>query len=226
MKHRIISIFSITALSLTSCTTTTIDPYTGQQKTSNTVKGATIGTLGGAALGALIGNSRSGGKSREYAIKGALAGLAVGAGIGKYTDDQEALMRQKLSGSGVSVSRVGNDIILNMPSDVTFSSGRADIQPEFANTLEAVASVLKRYDGTKISITGHTDSDGSAASNQGLSVSRASSVAHFLGSRGIKAVRMRTYGQGESSPIAPNDTPAGKAQNRRVELRIIPLQER
>ncbi len=222
MKHKIISIFSFAALSLTSCTS--VDPYTGQQKTSNTVKGATMGVLGGAALGALIGNSRSGGKSREYAVKGAIAGLAAGAGIGNYMDTQEALMRNQLRGTGVSVTRVGNDIILNMPSDVTFNTGRADIQPQFADTLQSVASVLKKYARTRISITGHTDSDGSASSNQNLSNARARSVAGFLNSRGVISRRMDTYGAGESSPIASNNSSSGKAKNRRVVIRVNPQQ--
>jgi len=222
MKHKIISILSIAALSLTSCTT--IDPYTGQKKTSNTVKGAAIGTLGGAALGALIGNTRGGGKSRDYAIKGAIAGLVGGAGVGNYMDTQEALMRNQLRGTGVSVSRVGNDLVLNMPSDVTFNSGRSAIQPQFTDTLGSVAAVLKKYARTRISITGHTDSVGSASYNQGLSISRARSVASFLNSRGIKSGRILSYGQGESSPIASNNTSAGKAKNRRVEIRIVPEQ--
>ncbi len=215
--------FLLTALTVSSCAPTT-NPYTGQTQTSKTTQGALLGTLGGAAIGALIGDKKGGHRTGRYALRGALMGAAAGAGIGQYMDQQEALIRRQLEGSGVSVSRVGNDLVLNMPSDITFQTGRAEIQPQFANTLASVALILMKYQKTNISIVGHTDSDGGAAYNQRLSMERARSVAHFLNRQGVSFRRMFTDGRGESSPVASNSTAAGKALNRRVELRIIPQQ--
>lgn len=200
-------------VSLPSCTS--VNPYTGQQQNSKTMKGGLMGALGGAAIGALTGD-------RKDALKGAVIGGLLGGGIGSYMDTQEAEVRRQLNGTGVSVSRNGNELVLNMPSDITFRSGSADLQPEFSRTLESVALVLNKYRLTSISIVGHTDSDGSATYNQNLSISRARSVAGVLNSRGVNAMRILTRGEGESRPVASNATSSGKSQNRRVELRIIP----
>ncbi|MFT5906744.1 MAG: outer membrane protein OmpA-like peptidoglycan-associated protein [Cryomorphaceae bacterium] len=214
--HSMISCATMAALTLPSCTT--VNPYTGEQQTSKTMKGGVMGALGGAAIGALTGDS-------DAALKGAMIGGLVGGGIGSYMDTQEAEVRRQLHGTGVSVTRNGDDLILNMPSDITFRSGSANLQPEFSQTLGSVALVLKKYNRTSISIVGNTDSDGSAASNQSLSISRARSVAGVLNSRGVAGNRLLTLGQGESRPVASNATSAGKAKNRRVELRIIPQQK-
>lgn len=211
---------AIVAVTFSSCTTT--NPYTGEKQISKTAAGTLIGAAGGAAIGALSGNNRTGGKSREHAIKGALIGGAVGGGIGIYMDQQEAQIRQQLQGTGVSVTRSGNDLILNMPSDITFKSGSSSVLPRFTSTLGSVALVLKKYKKTSISITGHTDSDGSPSYNQNLSVSRANSVAQSLSRQGVSGSRIQTYGRGEASPIASNSSTQGKAQNRRVELKIVP----
>ncbi|MFT6792768.1 MAG: outer membrane protein OmpA-like peptidoglycan-associated protein [Rubritalea sp.] len=200
-------------VSLPSCTS--VNPYTGQQQNSKTMKGGLMGALGGAAIGALTGD-------RKDALKGAMIGGLLGGGIGSYMDTQEAEVRRQLDGTGVSVSRNGNELVLNMPSDITFRSGSADLQPEFSRTLGSVALVLSKYRLTSISIVGHTDSDGSATFNQNLSISRARSVAGVLNSRGVNAMRILTRGEGESRPVASNATSSGKSQNRRVELRIIP----
>lgn len=204
----------ISAFVLSSCTT--VNPYTGQTQVSKTAAGAGIGVLGGAALGALIGDNS------ESALKGALVGGAVGGGIGLYMDTQEAEVRRQLQGSGVSVKRVGNDLVLIMPSDITFSSGSSSLKSQFGSTLNSVALVIKKYKKTSISITGHTDSDGSDSSNQSLSVSRAQSVAADLNSRGVASNRLLTNGAGEKYPVASNSSASGKAANRRVELRIVP----
>ncbi len=211
--HSMIACATMVAMTLPSCTT--VNPYTGDQQTSKTLQGGVIGALGGAAIGALTGD-------RKDALKGAAIGGLAGAGIGAYMDTQEAEVRRQLSGSGVGVTRSGDDLILNMPSDITFGSGSAQIQSQFNQTLGSVALVLKKYSKTSISISGHTDSDGSAGSNQSLSVSRAQSVASVLNSNGVAGNRILTNGYGESQPVASNATSAGKAQNRRVELRIVP----
>ena len=212
-------IFTAATLALTSCATT--NPYTGERQVSKAAAGTAIGALGGAALGALAGKSNAS-SSRDGAIIGALSGAAIGGGVGYYMDTQEAEVRRQLQGSGVSVKRVGNDLVLNMPSDITFNSGSSNLKSEFSSTLNSVALVLKKYTKTSISITGHTDSDGSDSYNQQLSVSRASSVAYDLNGRGVSGNRLLTQGAGESQPIADNGTSAGKAANRRVELRIVP----
>ena len=224
MKHRntLLASLAIGSLTLSSCTT--VNPYTGEQQVSKTSRNAAIGAIGGGILGAVIGNNTGSGDSRKGAIIGALGGAAIGAGIGQYMDRQEAQIRQQLEGSGVSVSRVGNDLVLNMPSDITFQTGQSGIQSQFASTLSSVALVLKNYSKTRISIAGHTDSDGSHRYNQNLSVQRAESVAYHLNSHGVPGPRLLTYGFGESRPIAANSSANGKALNRRVELRIMPQQ--
>ncbi len=225
MKQTNLLIASIVAgsIALSSCATT--NPYTGERQTSKATTGAVVGALGGAAIGALIGNNRSSGSSRKYAIRGAVAGALAGGGIGHYMDQQEAQIRQQLESTGVSVTRIGNDLVLNIPSDITFKTGSSQLHIEFDETLKSVALILKKYNKTSISITGHTDSAGSASYNQDLSVSRATSVARLLGYNGVASNRTFTYGEGETSPIASNKTASGKAKNRRVELKIVPQQK-
>ncbi len=213
--HSIAACASIVALTLPSCTT--VNPYTGEQQTSKTLQGGAAGAIVGGLAGAMLGD-------RSDALKGAAIGGLVGGGIGAYMDTHEAEVRRQLYGTGVSVTRNGNDLILNLPSDVTFRSGSSAIQPEFATTLGGVGMVLRKYNKTMISIVGHTDSDGSAAYNQNLSISRARSVAGELNARGVAGNRLLTYGEGKSRPIASNATASGKAKNRRVEMRIVPNQ--
>ena len=211
--HTLIACTSMVALTLPSCTT--VNPYTGEQQASKTLQGGAAGALVGGLAGAMIGD-------RHDALKGAAIGGLLGGGIGAYMDTQEAEVRRQLYGTGVSVTRVGNDLILNLPSDITFRSGSSAIMPEFYDTLGSVALVLKKYNRSTISIAGHTDSDGSDSYNLNLSISRARSVAAVLNSRGVAGHRLLTFGEGESSPIASNATYSGKAQNRRVEMRIVP----
>ena len=222
-KHTIIATLSASSILLSSCATQTINPYTGQQQNSKAVSGAAMGAVAGGLIGALSGKNRSGGRKR-HALKGAVLGALAGGGIGAYMDNQEAQIRRQMEGTGVSVTRSGNDLILNMPSDITFNTGSARIRPRFTETLRSVALILKKYKKTSISITGHTDSVGSSSFNQGLSVSRANSVASTLHYQGVQRYRTLTNGRGENSPVASNATARGKAKNRRVELRIVPQQ--
>ena len=210
------------ALIFSNCTT--IDPYTGQQKTSKAAVGTGIGAVGGAVLGAVIGNNTGSGDSRKGALIGAGIGAGVGGGVGYYMDQQEAKIRQQLQGTGVSVTRSGEDIILNMPENITFGSGQSYLKSSFLPTLDSVVLVLNEFNKTSVAVEGHTDSDGSDSYNQGLSESRASSVANYLNSKGVNGGRLSPRGYGESSPVASNSTTAGKAANRRVELRIEPVQ--
>ncbi|CAD7047694.1 cell envelope biogenesis protein OmpA [Pseudorhizobium endolithicum] len=206
---------ALAATYLSACTTT--DPYTGQQKVSNTAGGAAIG----AGLGALTGLA-IGGDGKGALIGAAVGGLAGGA-IGNYMDQQEAELRAQLQGTGVSVTRMGDRIVLNMPSNVTFATDRDQVIPPFYPTLDSVAIVLNKFNRTLIDVNGHTDSTGSLAHNQGLSERRAASVANYLASRGVDQRRMSTMGFGPSQPIASNATPEGRAQNRRVEVMIAPI---
>jgi outer membrane protein OmpA-like peptidoglycan-associated protein len=199
----------------------TIDPYTREEKTSSATKGAAIGAGVGIVAGLISGdNSR---ERRQRALIGAGIGALAGGGIGYYMDVQEAKLRQQLEGSGVSVTRHGDEIVLNMPGNITFATDRSDLRADFLDVLDSVAIVLKKYEKTMIEITGHTDSTGAAAYNQELSERRAESVARYLRSSGIMSARVATQGLGEHYPIATNATSSGRAMNRRVELRLVPI---
>jgi len=165
----------------------------------------------------------TGGDPRVAALIGAGIGALAGGAVGSYMDRQEAELRAQLQGTGVSVTRVGDQIILNMPSNITFDTGKADVKPRFRATLQSVSLVLHRFGRTIVDIVGFTDSDGSVESNLLLSRQRATAVANVIASQGINPMRFYIDGKGESSPIASNATAAGKAQNRRVEIKISPL---
>ena len=177
--------------------------------------GAAVGALGGAAVGAIAG----GGKG---ALIGAASGAAIGGGVGYYMDVQEAKLRQKMKGTGVTVTRSGDQIILNMPNNVTFDSNASQLKPAGANTLSGVAMVLKEYEDTRVHIIGHTDSSGSRELNMRLSEQRAESVGTALITMGVDASRLNMSGVGPDQPVASNSTAAGKAQNRRVTLTLSP----
>lgn len=208
------------AFALTACTSQ--DPYTGEEGVNNTTIGAGIGAVAGALGGYLIGKGSSDDR-RKRALIGAGIGALGGGAIGYYMDQQEAALRQKLRASGVSVTRVGENIILNMPGNVTFATDSADVNARFYEVLNSVALVLQEYDRTLVDIYGHTDSTGSAQYNQQLSQRRAQSVAQYLVGQGVNGQRLLVQGMGETQPIATNDTAAGREQNRRVEIKISPL---
>ncbi|MDI7863825.1 OmpA family protein [Rhizobiaceae bacterium n13] len=214
-----IALVAVCATYLSACTTT--DPYTGQQKISNTAGGAAIGAGVGALAGLAIGNSPVG--RRNAALIGAGVGALAGGAVGNYMDSQEAELRAELESTGVSVTRVGDRIILNMPSNITFATDQDQIQPAFYSTLNSVAIVLRKFNRTLIDINGHTDSTGSLAHNQALSERRAASVANFLGGQGVDQRRISTMGFGPNQPVASNATETGRAQNRRVEISIAPI---
>jgi outer membrane protein OmpA-like peptidoglycan-associated protein len=203
-------------LSLAACTT--INPYTQETQTSKAAKGAGIGAAAGAAIGLLTK-----GDKLENALIGAGVGALAGGGVGYYMDVQEAKLRQKMAATGVTVTRNGDNITLNMPGNITFALNSADLNAQFFSVLDGVAMVLKEYDKTVIEVAGHTDSTGSDQYNQQLSERRARSVAQYLISQGVKPERIITVGAGEAYPIASNDTEAGRAANRRVELTIVPV---
>lgn len=209
------------ALLLTLNACQTLDPYTREEKTSNATKGAAIGAGVGIVAGLISGdNSR---ERRERALIGAGIGALTGGGIGYYMDVQEAKLRQQLEGTGVSVTRYGDEIVLNMPGNITFDTDSTELRTDFLNVLDSVAIVLKKYEKTMIEITGHTDSTGAASYNQQLSERRADAVARYLRSTGMLSARIATQGLGEHYPIASNATSSGRSQNRRVELRLVPI---
>jgi outer membrane protein OmpA-like peptidoglycan-associated protein len=199
----------------------TIDPYTGETKTSTATKGAAIGAGAGAVLGILTGDDSK--ERRKRALIGAGVGAIAGGAVGTYMDNQEAKLREQLQGTGVSVTRVGDDIILNMPGNITFQTDSSDLNPQFFGVLDSVGLVLTEYDKTVVEVAGHTDSTGSAEYNQALSERRAATVATYLNSRGINRQRILAYGRGLTQPIADNSTASGRAMNRRVELTLSPI---
>ncbi len=205
-------------LTTTACTT---DPETGQKRMSK----AAIGGIGGALGGYLLGDLVGGRHDRTEKILGAGIGAIAGAGIGSYMDEQERKLRQQTAGSGVDVIRQGDDLLLRMPSGITFAFNDPSVQPQFRPTLDEVSSILSQYPKTYIDVYGHTDSDGSDAYNQTLSERRAQSVAGYLTSHGVQSARIATRGFGETQPIASNATEEGKAANRRVEIKISPVTE-
>ena len=218
MKHLIIAA-AASALLLTACTT---NPYTGEQQVSKGLIGAGTGAAIGGAAGALIGATTKL-KTGKTALIGAGVGALAGGGIGVYMDNQEAKLRQRLRNSGVSVTRVGDSIVLNMPSNITFATDQADVKPQFYDTLNSVALVLQEYDQTEIAVVGHTDADGSDDYNYNLSRQRAASVARYLTSQQLAGDRFSVEGRGEREPIATNASFSGKQKNRRVEITIQAL---
>lgn len=209
-----ISLFAVGAM-LAACTT--VNPYTGQTQTSKAVWGTAIGTAAGAGVGALVAKD-----SGKGALVGALAGAAVGGGTGYYLDTQEAELRAELASTGVSVVRGPDSIRLIMPGNITFQTDSSDINAGFYPTLNSVAKVLKKYDNSTVMVSGYTDSTGSTEYNQSLSKQRAAAVAAYLQGQGVKSSRFEIVGMGPLNPIADNSTAAGRAQNRRVEIKIIP----
>lgn len=201
----------------------TINPYTGEKQTSKATSGAAIG----AAVGALVGiaTSDNAKERKERALKGAGIGAITGGGVGYYMDVQEAKLRQKLEGTGVSVTRNGDNINLNMPGNITFATDKSRVQESFKPVLDSVAEVLREYEKTMIQIAGHTDSTGGESYNMMLSQQRARAVGDVLMNFGVEPVRMDMVGFGETRPIATNSTDTGRARNRRVELTLIPYTE-
>lgn len=215
---RKVSVGVLLVASMAGCQTT--DPYSGESKTSNTAKGAGIGALAGAVLGAAVSHDDRG----RGALAGAALGAAAGGGYGYYRDKQEEKLRQELEGSGVDVQREGENIKLIMPGNVTFRTGSAEIQADFYDTLNSVANSFKEFPDSNVRITGHTDSTGDAMKNQILSEQRASSVARYLQSQGVSSGRLQTAGYGARRPVEDNGTEYGRQANRRVELEVIPLE--
>ena len=217
--------FAMTAAAAIMISTTAAcitDPETGERRVSKAAIGAGVGAVGGYLLGDLIG----GRNDRAERLIGAGIGVLAGGAIGTYMDRQEQELRRRTAGTGVEVERQGDELVLTMPSGITFAHDRYDIQPQFQSTLDQIAQTLTAYPQTMIDIYGHTDSTGSDAYNQTLSENRARSVATYLGGRGVQSVRMATQGFGESQlAVNPEQSEADRQANRRVEIRIVPVTE-
>jgi outer membrane protein OmpA-like peptidoglycan-associated protein len=211
MKKIIVSLSAI-AFALTGCTT-----MTETQKTTG------MGAAIGAAAGAVIGAATAGGNKGKSAATGAAIGAAVGAGGGylwsKHMEEQKAAMEQATQGTGVSVSQTAdNQLKLDIPSDVSFDTGRYDIKPNLRPILDRFATTLNQNPVTTVTIIGHTDSTGTDAVNDPLSVNRAASTRDYLVARGVAINRITINGRGSHEPIADNNTAEGRAKNRRVEI--------
>ena len=213
---RLALLASAIALTTTGCIT---DPNTGEQRVSRAAIGGVLGGLGGYLLGDLVGGRRD----RTERIVGAGIGGVAGAAVGSYMDRQEQELRRRTAGTGIEVDRQGDQLVLNMPGDVTFAYDSASVQPQFQATLDQVATTLRDYPSTYIDIYGHTDSRGSEVYNQGLSERRAMSVQSYLASRGVQSARMATRGYGETALKCQETSEDGYRCNRRVEIRIAPV---
>ena len=215
---KISAVLALSVLLLAACTT---NPFTGESQVSRT---AGLG-ISGAMVGGIVGAALSSDDRLRGALIGAGIGGVAGGSVGLYMDRQEAALREELAGTGVSVTRDGDNIILNMPGDITFDINQSDIKPDFQNNLDGVAMVMAEFDSTLIAISGHTDITGPRDLNMRLSEERAMSVAQYLAEQGVEEVRLLPFGEGPDRPIASNDTAEGRQSNRRVELVLEPIRE-
>lgn len=219
MKTKGFGILLLAAVATTACTT--LDPYTREEQTARAQRNALLGAAAGAVAGLITGDSSM--ERKKRAIVGAGIGALAGGGVGMYMDRQEAALRAELDATGVSVTRIGDNITLNMPGNVTFATNSADLNAGFFEVLNSVSLVVNEYEQTVVEVAGHTDSTGSSEYNQGLSERRAASVASYLRTRGVLGERIIEVGMGEERPVATNDTDSGRQANRRVELTLVPL---
>jgi outer membrane protein OmpA-like peptidoglycan-associated protein len=218
-SRTMVLILTVLAVFVSGCET--LDPYTRESETSKATKGALIGAAAGAVVGLISGGDAV--ERRQRALIGAGVGALAGGSIGVYMDKQEAKLRTELEGTGVSVTRIGDNITLNMPGNITFATDSSDLSPAFFDVLNSVGKVLGEFDKTVVEVAGHTDSTGSDSYNQSLSERRAASVSTYLQGRSVIAQRLITVGIGEARPVADNTTADGRQANRRVEITMVPV---
>ncbi|WP_343344229.1 OmpA family protein [Sphingomicrobium sp. XHP0239] len=216
LKKKMTAIAVVAAFGTTGCAT----GITGDN--INSTEGI-VGAGAGGVLGYLLGDILGGRNDRTARIIGAGVGAVAGGAVGAYMDRQQEEMRRATEGTGVDVIRDGDELIVRMPSNVTFPVDSSTIQPGFQATLDQLAQTMATYDSTYIDVLGHTDSTGSDSYNQALSERRANAVSQYLSSRGVNGARIATRGYGEMQPIASNETTEGRAQNRRVEIKVVPV---
>jgi len=218
-SQKLILVMSVMTVFVSGCKT--LDAYTREEQMSSATKGALIGAAAGVVVGLISGDDAV--ERRQHALIGAGIGALAGGSIGYYMDKQEAELRAELEGSGVSVTRRGNNLILNMPGNVTFATDSSDLSPAFFDVLSSVGKVLVEYEQTVVEVAGHTDSTGSHAYNQALSERRANTVSSYLLTQGVIDQRLITLGMGETWPVADNSSTTGRQANRRVEITMVPV---
>ncbi len=224
MRHK--NAIATTAVLAGSMLLASCASYTGQTSApddpNRTRNNALIGAGIGAVAGLLSGNDAT--ERRQRAMVGAGVGGLAGGAIGAYQDRQEAELRRQTAGTGIVVDREGDTIKLNLPDGVTFDFNRTELKPQFYPALNNVAATLREYNQTIVEVSGHTDNVGSAAVNQRISEERAQNVATYLIGQGLQRERFEVAGFGYRYPVADNSTEQGRALNRRVEIRIVPLE--
>ncbi|MCW9031888.1 MAG: OmpA family protein [Gammaproteobacteria bacterium] len=223
MKKQFTTLILASMLTLSGCST--FDAYTGEEKTSNTAKGAGIGAGSALLLSYIKNRNKSSSERNKRLLRDAGIGAIVGGGVGYYMDTQEAKLRKQLRGTGVSVKRDGNNINLIMPSNITFALNGRNLNSKFYNVLNSVVLVINEFNKTTVMVSGHTDSTGSNSYNQKLSEDRARAVADYLASNKVAQARLDVAGYGEKYPIASNKTEQGRSLNRRVEITLLPITE-
>lgn len=214
---KVMALILSTVFILPACTTT--DPRTGETKVSDASKGAGLGAAAGAVIGAMTSNKSGRAKG---VISGAAVGAALGGGIGYARDAREKKLREQMADTGVKVEESGQGVKVIIPGNISFPNGSAEVVPEFYPVLDRLVVSLREYPDSLIQITGHTDNVGSFPTNQQLSRGRARAVAMYIGQHGIALDRLEIDGKGSARPIADNATAEGRAQNRRVEINIVP----
>jgi outer membrane protein OmpA-like peptidoglycan-associated protein len=221
MSQRLLGAAAAASLLTTAACVT--DPNTGERKISKAAIGGAVGAVVGYFGGDIIGGRRD----RTEKILGTGIGAVAGAAVGAYMDKQERELRQRTAGTGVEITRQGDELLLTMPSGITFPINSYEIQPQFRPTLDQVAQTLATYPSTMIDVYGHTDPSGGDRINIPLSQNRAQSVVNYLAGRGVAPVRTRAQGFGSSQPLPgnANATETERAANRRVEIRIVPVEQ-
>lgn len=217
-----IHILSLGALAVAMLLSACVAPptYNPNDPNQRAKQGALMGALGGAALGAMTGDSND--KTSDRVLGGALIGGVLGAGIGNALDQQASELQRDITTNGVRIVNEGNQLRVIMPEGILFAVDSATVNGGIMNDLYTVANSLNRYPNSRVQVVGHTDDTGSAAYNQDLSQRRASAVAAILRNAGVSGGRLVPIGAGEDQPIASNLNAQGRAQNRRVEIVIIP----
>jgi outer membrane protein OmpA-like peptidoglycan-associated protein len=209
------------AVAVSGCSST--GSADGKRSMTNTEKGAIIGAVGGAVLGAAVAD-----KKGKGALIGAVGGGLAGAAVGKYMDRQKQDLEKNLAAErksgAVTVEKQPGDVMkITMTSQTAFDTGSAEIKPGFRSTMDRLADVVVRYQKTVITVVGHTDAEGTSESNRDLSQRRAQAVVDYLESKNVISGRLTAVGRGETEPVADNKTEAGRRANRRVELLVAPI---
>ena len=215
---KIVGIFVAAGLGLSACTGP--ERFEGQNSYEKTQKGALIGGLAGAVGGMITGTDAE--DKRNRVLKGAIIGGGAGAIIGNQLDKQEAELRNAMGNDNVLIQNTGDRLIVTLPQDILFAVDSTALRPDLMSDISALAANLRSYPNTTVQVIGHTDNTGAANYNRSLSVGRANSVANALVGNGVSRSRIIATGRGEDQPVASNLTAEGRAQNRRVEIVILP----